>query len=115
MRRTDASVKLSTFRTNNYPQRSRLDTYLNRRPADIFAIGVDLERRLSFYACSRRLEILHFADAKMPAKVDRRKQASQLEGIDTANHANVKPPVIHSRPRRDFHSAAVSRSVGKRG
>src|SRR5580700_12152422 len=114
MRRTDACVKLSTLRTNNYAQRSRLNAHLNRRPANVFAIGIDLERRLSFNTYSRRLEILHFADAKMPAKVDRRKQARKFEGIDTANHADIKLPVIHPRPRRDFHSAAVSRSVGKR-
>jgi hypothetical protein len=79
----------------------------------MFAICIDIERRLSFHAQPRRLEVFHAADAKVPAEVNRWKQASQLERIDAANHANIKLPVIHSSARRDLHPAAVSGSVGK--
>src|ERR1700677_1059752 len=50
----------------------------------------------------------------MPSKVDRGKQAGQLEQIDAANHANIQFTVIHLRLRRNPHPAAVDRRIRER-
>src|SRR5437879_3785850 len=64
---------------------------------------------------ARRLSIFNFFETEMAAEINRGKEAENLEYIHGANHAEVEFAIVEFRYGRDFHSAAVSGSIGNGG
>ena len=101
---------------NNNSQRRGSHRHLDRRSAHIFSVGIDIERMLMFglNPNASRGKVLDFTNVQMPAKVNGREHAEELEAIHAADDADVKQPVIHFRPRSDPHPSAIQRSVRER-
>src|ERR1700674_1342456 len=98
---------------NNHLQRPTLNAHFDRRLADVFAVGVNIQRDVGFHPQACGLEILYAANVQVASEVDSWKHAGESEGIDAANHADVELSVIHFRAGRDLHPAAVGGSVGE--
>ena len=83
--------------------------------ADELAVGIDIERMLSFDLHARCLPIFNFFETEMAAKIDRGEQAEKFEYIHGANHAEIEFAVVELCLGSDFHSAAISGRVGDCG
>src|ERR1700693_728147 len=113
MRRTAGAVKCRTFRTHNNLQRGPLYGDFYGRLADIFAVGINVERSPGFHSQALCLEVLHFLEAQVPSKIDCGKHPCEFEGIDAADKADVELAVIHLSAGSDLHAATITGSVGE--
>lgn len=88
---------------NNYAQNRRFGSDFYGRFADVFPIGVKVQRSPGFHAQVRGVEVIYFAEAEMAAKVDGRMHAS-LKGSMAAIDADIELAIIHLRARRNPHA-----------
>jgi len=96
---------------NNDSQCALLNSHLNRSAANIFSVRINIKRTLGLNPHPSGLKILNFRNTQMISAVNRRKQPQEPQPIDGTDDANIKQPVIHLRPRRNLHPAAVDRSI----
>src|SRR5579863_9214484 len=100
---------------NDHAQRGALDGDLSGSAADVFAIGVEVERMFGLDTETGGGEVIDFADAQMASEINRGEHAGQLEGIDAADYADVEEAVVHLGAGGDLHPSAVGGSVGEGG
>jgi hypothetical protein len=100
---------------DHYAKRRLRHADFDRRAADVFSVGVDVERVFGFDAHAIGLKVFHVADAQMATRVHHRKHTEQFERIHAADHTDVEQAVVHFCVRRDLHAAAVGARVGESG
>ena len=83
--------------------------------ADIFAIGIDLDRGLGLDAEGLGSSVFHSAESQVATEIHGRKKTEEFKDAHSTHHAKIEFAIGELRVRRDLHASTKHGRIGNRG